>query len=218
MCLRLFAATFLFLFSGSIASADANEYQVNINTSSISGTAGSLDFQFNPGSFVSQSASLQILDFTTDGTLVPSAMPTGDVTGILPNTLAFDNGTTFNDYFEAFTFGNFLHFDVSLFGPALSSPDGTATSGSTFGFSMFSDAAGTLPALTTDPAGFAFTVGVGLDGSTTATNNVVPEPSMMLLTTVAVLLGALKLHRARPGRLRKLQLFSGRARAADEGS
>jgi hypothetical protein len=207
MCLRFFLPTLLFLSTISMASADAVDYQVIINTTSVSGTPGSLDFQFNPGSFLSQSASVQVLAFTTDGTLVPPAMPTGDVTGTLPSTLAFDNGTAFNDYFEAFTFGNFLRFDVSLFGPALSSPDGTATSGSNFAFSMFSDAAGTVPALTADPDGFAFTVDVNLAGATAVTNHsaetiVSPEPgSVVLLTTVAGLLGLLKLGRARPARL-----------------
>ena len=48
---------------------------------------------------------------------------------------------------------------------ALSTPDGVSTSGSAFAFSMFSDPAGTIPALTTDTTdGFALTVGVNLDG------------------------------------------------------
>jgi len=126
---------------------------------------------FNPGPLVTQSASLQILNFTSDGTLAGSPTLTGDVAGALPATLTFDNGTGLNDYFEGFTYGSTLSFQVSLYGPALSSPDGTSTSGSTFAFSMFSDAAGTIPALTTDTIdGFAFTVDVNLDGTTTVTN------------------------------------------------
>jgi hypothetical protein len=84
-----------------------------------SGTSGSLDFQFNPGSLASQSVSLQILNFASDGTLAGSPTLTGDVNGTLPATLTFDNGTTFNDYFQGFTFGTALSFDVSLYGPAL---------------------------------------------------------------------------------------------------
>jgi hypothetical protein len=45
-------------------------------TSSISGTAGSLDFQFNPGPLVTQAASLQVLDFMTDGSLAGGPSPT----------------------------------------------------------------------------------------------------------------------------------------------
>jgi hypothetical protein len=75
--------------------------------------------------------------------------------------VTFDNGTQFNDYFEDFTFGSTLSFEASLYGPALSSPDGISTSGSAFAFSMFSDAAGTIPALTTDPSdGWATTIDV----------------------------------------------------------
>jgi hypothetical protein len=127
--------------------------------------------RFNPGLFVAQPASLQILKFSSNGSLAVSPSLAGDVNGTLPATVTFDNGTGFNDYFQGFTFGSTLSFDLSLYGPALSSPDGVATSGSRFACSMFSDAAGTIPALTTDTTdGFAFIVTVNLDGSTTVTN------------------------------------------------
>jgi hypothetical protein len=146
-------------------------YDVTVDSSSISGTAGSFDFNFNPGPLVTEAASLQILNFTSNGTLAGSPTLTGDVAGALPATLTFDNGTAFNDYFEGFTFGSTLSFQVSLFGPALSSPDGTSTSGSTFAFSMFSDPAETMPILTSDTVnGFAFTIDVNLDGTTTVSN------------------------------------------------
>jgi hypothetical protein len=201
----LFAASFLCLVA--TASASSITYDVTVDTSSISDTAGSLDFNFNPGPSATQFASLQILNFTSDGTLA-GACPcgTGDVSGQLPGTVTFDNGTGFNDYFDDFTFGTTISFGVSLYGPALSAPDGVSTSGSTFAFSMFSDAAGTIPALTTDTAdGFAFTVGVNLDGTTTvsnfssqttvatATTSATPEPgSSALLTIGASLLWMLR--------------------------
>jgi hypothetical protein len=187
---RLIAAfTLLFCFV-SVASADV-VYRFSVDTSSISGTSGSLDLQFNPGPLVSQAASLQILNFASNGTLAGGPSLIGDITGgPLPATLTFDNGTGFNDYFEGFTFGSNLLFDVRLYGPAVNSPDGTSTSGTTFAFSMFSDAAGTIPALTTDLTnGFASMVDVNLDGTTTVTNfslqttispvSAVPEPSSL---------------------------------------
>jgi hypothetical protein len=191
-----------FLSLASIASAAPITYNVAIDTSSISGTAGALDFNFNPGPLVTQAASLQILNFTSDGTLAGSPVLTGDVAGALPATVTFDNGTPFNDYFEGFTFASALSFDVSLFGPALSAPDGTSTSGSTFAFSMFSDPAGTIPVLTSDKTnGFALTVSVNLDGSTTLTSFVstgpsVPEPDSLALvaTGLTITLGALFLR------------------------
>jgi len=189
----------------SLAFASPITYDVSVNTNTILGTTGSLDFQFNPGPLVSQSASLQILNFTSDGTLAGVPTLTGDVSGTLPATLTFDNGTAFNDYFDGFTFGTAITFKLSLFGPALSSPDGTSTSGSTFAFSMFSDTAGTIPTLTADTTnGFAFTADVNLDGSTTVTNSssetsvvpattAVPEPnSVAMLGTAAMLLLVLR--------------------------
>jgi len=207
----LFIVSF-FCFA-SLASAGTITYVVTVNTSSISGTAGSLDLNFNPGPLVTQAASLQILSFSSDGTLAGSPTLTGDVSGALPSTLTFDNGTAFNDSFEGFSFGSSLLFNVSLYGPALSSPDGTSTSGSTFAFSMFSDPAGTIPALTSDAIdGFAFTVDVNLDGTTTVTNfssetsispaSAVPEPSnFLLLGTALALWGALRFRQQRPRRV-----------------
>lgn len=164
---------FLWLFCAVSAMASPITYDVTVNTSSTTGTMGSLDFNFNPGSLVTQSASLQILNFSSDGTLAGNCpCATGDVNGQLPATLTFDNGTGFNDYFDDFTYGTTISFAVSLYGPGLSAPDGVSTSGSTFAFSMFSDSAGTIPVLTTDTTeGFAFTIGVNLDGSTTVTDD-----------------------------------------------
>ena len=193
---------FLWLFCAVSAIAAPITYDVTVNTSSINGTMGSLDFNFNPGSN-SQFAQLQILNFTSDGTLA-GACPcrTGDVSGQLPGTLTFDNGTGLNDYFDDFTYGTTISFAVSLYGPALSSPDGISTYGSEFVFSMFSDPAGMTPVLTSDTTdGFAFTINVNLDGSTTVTNYSaqtsvtqmtgpsgpsVPEPGTLALTATAL--------------------------------
>jgi hypothetical protein len=212
----LFIASFL-CFAGTVL-AGPIIYDVTVNTSSNSGTAGSLDFNFSPGPLVTQAAGLQILDFTSDGTFASCASniqgfcPTGDVSGTLPGTLTFDNGTGFNDYFDGLTFGSTLSFQLSLYGPALSSPDGVSSSGSTFAFSMFSNAAGTVPILTIDTTdGFAFTVDVNLDGTTTVNNfsaqttvapaatSTTPEPSSlaMMITGVSFLWWNLQRQRRR---------------------
>lgn len=206
MCLRLPSCIVLLLALGQFASADVITYGVTVDTSSITGTAGSLDLNFNPGPLLAQAANLRILNFTSNGAVSGTPSITGDVSGILPGTLTFDNGTGFNDYFQAFTFGSNLSFEVMLFGPALTTPNGSAMSGSTFAFSMFSDAAGTIPALTTDLVnGFAATIDVNLDGTTTVTNlsaqtgiNPVPEPSGAVLIGAAIpLIGGLLWFRRR---------------------
>ena len=186
------------LTTATLAVADPITYNVTVDTSSISGTSGSLDFQFNPGPLTTQAASLQILDFSSDGSLAGSPSLTGDVSGALPGTLTYDNGTQYNDFFEDFTYGTTLSFEVSLYGPALSSPDGVSTSGSIFAFSMFSDPAGTVPVLTTDTTdGFAATLSVNLDGTTSVTDpstqtSVVssvaaPEPASLVLLATGLL-------------------------------
>ena len=129
-------------------------YSVSVDTSLLtSGTTGNLNFQFNPGGG-SQEASASLSNFTTDGTLTGVPTLTGDVSGTLPGTVTFGNSTAFNDYFHGFTFGSSFSFLLTLYGPAIDAPNGTATSGTTFGVAMFDDL-GTTPLLTTDPFGFA---------------------------------------------------------------
>jgi hypothetical protein len=181
----------LFGTAGS-ALADGLTYDVTVDTSSLAGTSGSLDFQFNPGPLVSQTADVQIQNFSSDGTLGGPIL-TGDAAGALPGTVSLDNLTGFNDYFTGFTYGSTLSFLLNLSGPAVTSPDGVSTSGSEFGFSMYSDPGGAIPVLTSDSVnGYALTTGINLDGTATITNNssqltvttpvtAAPEPSSLLL-------------------------------------
>jgi hypothetical protein len=156
--------------------------QVDANTSSISGTFGSVDFQFNGGPLSYQSATVLISNFTTDGSFGGTQQDTGDVTGgPIPNPITISNTDVDNEDFETFLFGNSLKFDLTFSGPAVTAPDGTSLSTSVFTFSMFSDPAGTIPVLTPNPNGAAATVTVNLNGTLTALaispNVAVPEPS-----------------------------------------
>src|ERR1700675_1870458 len=194
---RILILITLCLSLAGASSASPILYLVTVNTGSIAGTGGSLDFQFNPGPLATQAANLQILSFASNGTLGTSGL-SGDVSGALPGTVSFDNGGGFNDYFTGFTYGTTISFLVNLFGPAVTSPDGTSASGSSFAFSMFSDSAGTVPVLTSDTVdGFALTTNINLDGTTTLTNSsgptdvtlvaAIPEPGTLLLVGLGLL-------------------------------
>lgn len=197
---RIIVATLTLLllagFGPSFAHAGIVTYQVSVNTSPLSGQDGNLDFQFDPGSSLAESATATVTNFQTiGGILSQPAMLTGDATGSLPGTLTLDNGTVFNDAFQGFTHGNSFGFLLTLSGQAIDSPSGIF--GSSFAISLY-DAAGITPLLTTDPFGSVLTVNLNADGTTSAetfpqspTNSTpaasaspvsaVPEPSTMLL-------------------------------------
>ncbi len=163
--MHLLALTLLFTYVGVLQAAST--VTLSVDTSTFSGTAGSLDFQFNPGPLITQPATVQILGFTGGSFSGPSQLNGSVSGGPLPAAVTMNNTNALNEYFEGFTFARSILFTLSFSGPAITAPDGVSTSGSLFAFSMFSDAAGTVPAPTTDSNGLAATVEVGLDGSLT---------------------------------------------------
>ena len=79
--------------------------------------------------------------------------------------MTIGNSTQFNDYFEGLIFGNTVTFALAFSGPALTSPNGTAMSGSTFGIGFY-DSTPLNPILTTNVTdGFAGIINVNLDGT-----------------------------------------------------
>lgn len=162
-------------------------YSVTVDTSSVNGTQGFLDFQFNPGNNSSQSATVQILNFNPGGGVL-TGFPevTGDVTGTLPGTLTFSNSTPLNDYFQGFTYGSMFSFDLFLSGPAVDSPNGVASAGSSFGAGLFDS--NQNPILTNAPSGLVQEVDINLDGTITATGFPTDTggPSVVSFTVTAV--------------------------------
>jgi hypothetical protein len=144
-------------------------YSVIVDTSSVSGTAGFLDFQFNPGNVTTQAGTAQILNFTSvGGTLVfnvNSPQIAGNVSGTLPGGVTIQDSSAFDDYFQQFTYGASFSFLLMLSGPELDSPNGTSTAGSLFGISLFDGSQNVI--LTNQGSGLAGSVDVNLDGSTT---------------------------------------------------
>jgi hypothetical protein len=201
------------------------EYAVTVNTTSALLSNGYIDFQFNPSSFTTQPANADVANFATDGVLNPadpgnnccspvSPGPIGAVSGMLPGTVTLGNSQPSpNEYTEALTFGDTITFDLDLYGPAITSPNGDG--GGTF----------TLDFLNSDQSGYlftndsqndvpVFTVTINGDGTTTAQtypsqNNgapvvtfsgptFVPEPSSLLLLSGGLLAVLYMVLRHRP--------------------
>ena len=143
-------------------------YQVTVNTVSVNATTGFLDFQFNPGNASSQSATAVLSNFS-GGTVNGAPSTSGNVTGTLPTTVTMINSTALQELFQSFTFGSSFTFLLNLSGPALDTPNGTSTAGTTFGLGLYNSAQN--PILTNQGAttGFAGQVQVNLNGTTTTT-------------------------------------------------
>jgi hypothetical protein len=162
----------------AMPAAAAVAYSVTVDTSSATGTSGFLDFQFNPGGATSQPATAQVLSFSggtlgaapagnLPGACIATATTTcGSVAGSLPS-VTLGNSNSLNEYFQAFTFASSFNFTLVLSGPAVDSPNGIATAGSTFCVGLYD--AGQNSILTNQPSGCAFTVDINLDGTTTVT-------------------------------------------------
>jgi len=145
--------------------ARAQNFKVTLNTSSLTGTTGTLDFLFNPGGPDAQNATLQVSGFSSDGTLAGTATASGGGAGTLPGTLTIANSGSNNEVFQDITFGSTLSFSALFSGPALTPPSGT-TSGSQFAFTLFNSA--NHPILANNPGGSALEITVNADGSLTA--------------------------------------------------
>jgi hypothetical protein len=197
-------------------------YEVTVDTSSLNGTNGYLDFQFNPGNASALAALATISNFTggTPGSAnsFPLAGNTGDASGSLPGTLTLDNGTAYNDSFQGFTYGSSFSFDLTLSGPALDNPSGNV--GSSFALSLYA-ADGATPLLTTDPNNSVLTINLNADGTTTIETfltptgdpsvvtatamNAAPEPSSLVLMATALPAGLLAWRRYRQAHPRPKQ-------------
>ena len=190
----------LLLIAAAALQAAPITYSIAVNTSSLAGVFGNVDFQFNPGFGVSDPAFVTISMFSSDGSLAGSPVISGDATGTLPPLVTIHNTTAFNDYSDGFTFGSFLSFFVRFDGPAVTAPSGTASSGSSFAFTLFnSDFSATL--LSTDPVNGTLVQGdVNLNGAVSTQNfgiggttsvDAVPEPASALLLALGLAATAL---------------------------
>ena len=187
--LSAFAVLSIVSLAPSIALADVFGYELTVNTSSLAGTVGNLEFQFTPGDPAPLPAIGAIESFS-GGRFVGTPSTYGLVSGILPATVTFSNSTA-SDFYQSFIYGQSLTFRALIYETL--SPTG---GGNQFGFSMFDNVALPNPVLTTDLVnGFAFTAGFPSQGFAVSTNYspevaavfFTPEPGSGLL----LLLGAL---------------------------
>ncbi len=194
LCLALLSAA-PGAWAGSIT------YDVSVNTTSLSGAAGFLDFQLNPGPNNVAPATAALEGFSTDGILDLSGLVTnGDVSGDLPGTVLFDNGAALNEYSPNITFGSFIDFTVSL---SWTQSQPLFDSGSVFLFSMYVYDPGYYVSGNSSPDGRAIDFDINADGTNGASNysdgsgapatvtpesTATPEPSGLVLLLAPVVL------------------------------
>lgn len=178
--LRLLALA-LGLFLGTTrASADPISFFVDVDTSSVAGTAGSLEFQF-ASNLGSPPGNALLWSYSSDGTVNSTPYSfTGNFSGGLPNPLTIsETMTQAADIGQDFTFGNDLSFKVTLSEPGTfnlllwDTPGGL---GNNLLSSPDPDAAGAAVVITVDDSGTPTVLqGPGV------TVLEIPEPSSLAL-------------------------------------
>lgn len=151
------------------AFADDLTYSVIVDPSGLNGINGFMDIQFNPGAL--PGTQLAFAEMDQPNSWLQGFPGTGTTTGgafQIPSQgiVRWDNTTPFNDYFQPLVFGSSPDsFFMNFTGPALESPDGISTSGTSFSLSFFDS--NLSPVLTSNPDGFAAIININLDGTGT---------------------------------------------------
>jgi hypothetical protein len=178
-------------------------YDVTINTTSLATTDGTLAFDFVAGGG-SQSNTVSISDFVSNGTLGASGPNSGSVSGALPGTITLNNSSFFNEVLQGITLGTNIAFTLDATSNA---PTGSSLP-DTFSFFVLDPAATTSLLTTTDPTGANSLFSLQIDGSSggilgnynsspavsaiivpgSAKPPPVPEPGTMALATAGLLL------------------------------
>jgi hypothetical protein len=175
----------------SVARADLITYDVTVDTSSLAGTTGTIQFTLIAGNTPAPLDTASISAFMPQSGLVPPPTTAGDVSGDLTGTMSMDNQNP-SLYSESFTYGATLSYQVTL-----TSTAGTAASADTdFAFYLF-DQNGNPASGPNSPSGEILDINIqGPTGAfdtpvtyppppiTLTQPTSVPEPSSMVLLGV----------------------------------
>lgn len=187
---------FMALLSAIPLTAWSYSLNINVDTSSLAGTAATLAFDFIDGDGAINNT-VQVSNFLTDGSY-SSGTDTGDVSGSLNSAVAFGDNQFFNEYLQQITLGSSLQFHLqtsNLFNPGGIAPD-------SFAFFIL-DGSANLPLFTTtDSTGsdalFAvdltgandglsvFASAAGLRWTVEAPRNSVPTPGTLSLILAGI--------------------------------
>lgn len=120
----LLALCLLQPFTGAVANTI---YNVSVDTSSLIGTLGFMDLQFNPGDITSPAANAVLTNLQGDLIFSGTTVVDGSVSGALPPIITFTNDTAFNVILQPATFGNSFGFTIDFSGLFESTYTGSGT-------------------------------------------------------------------------------------------
>jgi hypothetical protein len=123
LALTRFLTILGFLAAAALPAQAGFSFIVNAETSSLAGTAGSIEFQYNAvlGSTISTAT---INDFTIfGGTLNAVQPPLGTVVGMLPAPVSITTSSPVNSYLHDLTYGSSLQYFVTIPGAQLTDPN-----------------------------------------------------------------------------------------------
>lgn len=165
----------------------ADTWAVQVDTSSLAGQTGWLDFQFNPADLTAPADSATIAGFSSLGPAWPQGSATGDASGSLAGTLVLGNRQVINDWLQGFVFGTSLSFNLEI---AATAAPGSGT-GTAFSLSLYDS---TFNSLLADPLwGASLVINVDDSAALAQTAQVslstspVPEPNTTWLTLAGLL-------------------------------
>jgi hypothetical protein len=193
-----------FALFGAATSANAIPiFTITVNTTSIAGTVGHVDFFFGAAAN-SPDVTALISMWSSDGTLSGVPATSGSTSGVLPaNVTEKVISNTGADYFHDFTFGNTLTFKLMLTYDSVI--PGTFTTDDTWSLSLYDSMV--MPLLSNGTEGDAiFAVDMHPNGTYTThdastggqlTIAAVPEPTTLTLFGIGLLAAAFPLYRRR---------------------